>query len=300
MIRSFSRLTIVLTLLFGVLIALRLFWSALLPSALVVYMSLPDGMPEIILQDLSHNLKLRLDHNDYVEPEISPDGRRLALTQLLAYGSDIMVYDIASAVSRRLTGLPGCCESRSIAEAPAWSPDGAWIAFHSNQEGDDNIYIIRPDGSGLRRVTASVANEREPAWSPDGQSIVFSSNRGGGWNLHTLHLASATETQLTTHPDPDSSPDWSPDGKRIVFASRRAGASAIYLYSLETGQVLPLVVEFRYDSLPKWTPDGRAVTFARSVDGDSRIMQVDVATGDLTQMRLGERDADSLSWWRGQ
>ena len=279
--RALFILTIILSLIFGVLTALRFLLAALFPSAMVAYMSLPDGLPEIIVHDLSHNLKLRLDHYDYVEPAISPDGRRLALTQLLSYGSDIMVYDIASAGSRRLTG------SNAIAESPAWSPDGEWIAFHSNREGDSNIYVIRPDGSDLRRITASEASERQPAWSPDGESIAFASNRDDGWDIYTYHLRSAFLTQLTTHPNPDNSPDWSPDGKTIVFASRRDGASAIYLYSLETGQVTPLVVEFRYDSLPKWTPDGRAVTFARSVDGVSRIMHVDVETGELTRAATG-------------
>ena len=60
----------------------------------------------------------------------------------------------------------------------------------------------------------------------------------------------------------------------------------------------PLVVEYRYDSLPKWTPDGKAVTFARSVDAVSRVMRVDVATGELSQMELGESNADSLTWLR--
>ena len=183
--RTFLILTVILSLIFGALIALRFLLAALFPSSMVAYMTLEDGLPVIIVHDLTHNIKLRLDRYDSVEPAISPDGTRLALTQLLPYGSDILVYDIATATSRRLTG------SDAFAESPAWSPDGDWIAFHSNQDGDNNIYVLRPDGSDLRRITSSEASERQPAWSPDSQSIAFSSNRDDGWDIYTYHLPSA-------------------------------------------------------------------------------------------------------------
>ena len=290
--RAFAALTAILIVVFGLVLALRLLLGAIFPSSVVAYMVLEDGLPVIVIHDLRHQIKLRLNRFDYVEPSFSPDSSRLALTQLLSFGSDILVYDLATKSALRLTG------SNAIAESPAWSPDGEWIAFASNQDGENNIYIIRPDGGDLQRLTASSAGDRQPAWAPDSRSIAFSSNRDDGWDIYTVHLETRALKKLTTHPAPDNSPDWSPDGKNIVFASRRDGASAIYLYSLEKEQVTPLVVEYRYDSLPKWRPDGRAVTFARSVDAMSRIMQVDVATGELKQLDVGEPNADSLAWWR--
>ena len=247
-------------------------------------MTLETGLPVVIVQDLHHRLKVRLDFDFFTDPSFAPDGARLALTSYLNFGSDIVTYDLTSGHTKRLTA------SVAIAESPAWSPDGAFIAYASNREGDNNIYIIRPDGGDRRRVTTGQAGDRQPAWSPDGASIAFTSNRGGGWNLYSIDLASSELRQLTDHRAPDSSPDWSPDGKRIVFASGRDGASAIYLLDLETLEVSPLVVESRYDSLPKWRPDGGAVSFARS--GRWRLAH--------HARRCGDRCIEPAGFARGQ
>ena len=61
---------------------------------------------------------------------------------------------------------------------PAWSPDGKWIAFESNRgnsEGLYAIYVIKNDGTSLRRITPFELNANHPIWSPDGKEILFSS-----------------------------------------------------------------------------------------------------------------------------
>lgn len=60
---------------------------------------------------------------------------------------------------------------------PTWSPDGRWIAFSSSRSGSEDIWVMRQDGSGLRRVTTASSNETDPTWSPDGRSLAFSSDR---------------------------------------------------------------------------------------------------------------------------
>ncbi len=61
---------------------------------------------------------------------------------------------------KRLTNDP------AIDEYPSWSPDGQWIAFHSNRDGDFEIFIMRPNGSDLRQITDNDIGDLEPAWSP--------------------------------------------------------------------------------------------------------------------------------------
>src|SRR5919198_164069 len=60
---------------------------------------------------------------------------------------------------------------------PAWSPDGRRIAFVSRRDGRSHIYVMRPNGTGVRRLTDSAADDESPTWSPDGRRIAFS--RGG-------------------------------------------------------------------------------------------------------------------------
>jgi hypothetical protein len=61
---------------------------------------------------------------------------------------------------------------------PTWSPDGSRIAFHSDRDGNAEIYVMDADGSSQTRLTRDVANDMHPAWSPDGSRIAFESYRG--------------------------------------------------------------------------------------------------------------------------
>jgi endo-alpha-1,4-polygalactosaminidase (GH114 family) len=93
---------------------------------------------------------------------------------------------------------------------PVWSPDGQWIAFGRNTDGNSDIWIMRPDGSEQRAVTAGDAFDSNPSWSPSGKQIVFASERGGDRDVYMLDVETAAVTQFTTDPFYDGSPAWSP------------------------------------------------------------------------------------------
>ena len=245
--RSIVLLGAILFAIFLVLILLRFLLAAAFPSPVVAYMTLESGLPTVIVQDLHHNLKKRLDFEFFTEPSFSPDGARLALTSFLRFGSDIVTYDLSSGITLRLT------DSLAIAETPAWSPDGEWIAFASNREGDNNIYIIRPDGSGRQRVTAHKAADRQPAWSPDGRQIVFASRRDGASAIYLLELETLTVTPLVVESRYDSLPKWTPDGRAVTFARSVDGLSQIMRLELETGDLSVMDLgEANADSLSWW------------------------------------------------
>ncbi|MGD8398615.1 MAG: Tol-Pal system protein TolB, partial [Anaerolineae bacterium] len=63
--------------------------------------------------------------------------------------------------------------------APRWSPNGGQITFHSDRDGNWEIYVINVDGSWLRRITINPTTDIMPVWSPDGLRIAFRSDRGG-------------------------------------------------------------------------------------------------------------------------
>jgi Tol biopolymer transport system component len=62
---------------------------------------------------------------------------------------------------------------------PAWSPKGDVITFTSRRDGDWELYSIRPDGTGMKRLTRSPGNDAHASWSHDGRWLAFSSARGG-------------------------------------------------------------------------------------------------------------------------
>jgi Tol biopolymer transport system component len=113
-------------------------------------------------------------------PTWSPDGSQIAY-EAGSGGRDIFVMDSDGKNSRQITDVGG-----GAVGAPAWSPDGSQIAFNStiHMDQDDvgfgqfEIYVMRRDGSGIRRLT-HLSNVRRalrfPTWSPDGQFIAFES-----------------------------------------------------------------------------------------------------------------------------
>ena len=69
---------------------------------------------------------------------------------------------------------------------PAWSPDGRWIAFTSNRDGQSEIYLAAVDGGELRRLTDNRAIDVAPTWSPNGRTIAFTSDRTGAPQIYTM------------------------------------------------------------------------------------------------------------------
>ncbi|MBP1692072.1 MAG: Dipeptidyl aminopeptidase/acylaminoacyl peptidase, partial [Bacteroidetes bacterium] len=110
-------------------------------------------------------------------------------------------------------------------EDPRFSPDGKQIAFvvrESNlKEGTTNneIYMIRADGTDLRRMTNNPASDMHPRWSPDGSSLLFVSTRSNGQQTWLLPVNGGEPRQLTDFSAGTGDPVWSPDGKLIAFSS---------------------------------------------------------------------------------
>ncbi len=110
-------------------------------------------------------------------PSVSPDGKWIAFAGQKNIG---LPYD---QTKNSIWLISSTGEVQTLEDppeqgrTPAWSPDGHWLAFESNRgnlHGLYSVYIIRRDGTGLRRITSSEMNATHPAWSPDGRHIAFS------------------------------------------------------------------------------------------------------------------------------
>lgn len=185
---------------------------------------------------------------------------------------EIYLLDLETRRVRRLTRNEG------PDRAPAWSPDGRWLAFNSRRRahGDQpDIYAKRPDTGRLLRLTADPLEEHRPAWTRDGEAVVF--QRGtfeqgfGLWRVAVRGRA----TKALTRPDRahsiDAAADPSPISGDIVLQTNR-GAGAVFpfhLAILKSGQTTPRAFGPRVSGSvdgPRWSPDGRSLAFA--ADGD--------------------------------
>ena len=107
---------------------------------------------------------------------------------------------------------------------PAWSPNGDLIAFTRFSEDDYDIYTIRPDGTGLKRLTTTPGNDAHEIWSPDGKQILFSSARLGFKDeaplsddvpqpyaeLFVMNADGSGQRPLTDNQWEDGTPAWAP------------------------------------------------------------------------------------------
>jgi eukaryotic-like serine/threonine-protein kinase len=103
------------------------------------------------------------------------------------------------------------------------SPDGGWIAFHAGTPQED-LFLLRADGTGLRRLTRDRHKDRQPFWSPDGRHLLFYSNRGGayqGWILR--RDGGGLQPILSGRKEPLTYPVWAPDGKRVACTLGQVG-----------------------------------------------------------------------------
>lgn len=90
--------------------------------------------------------------------------------------------------------------------APALSPDGTKIAFVSNRDGRNQVYLAGADGSDPHKLIAAVARDGDPAWSPDGIWIAFTSDRDGHSHIYMVHPDASGLTQLTSGTGIDQNP----------------------------------------------------------------------------------------------
>lgn len=128
---------------------------------------------------------------------------------------DLFAMDVDGSHVATLAGDPAGPEFDG-----AWSPDGESVAYRDSTRGindDDEIFVVRADGSTRRNLTSDPANDWGPDWSPDGASIVFNSDRGGG-PLHgyLVDVDGSNVRRLDTDAWVEY-PSFSPEGTSIAF-----------------------------------------------------------------------------------
>lgn len=172
----------------------------------------------------------------------SPNGERLAF---VSAEQEICILEMSDQTIAKLD-IGDLRDARD----PAWSPDGSALAFSASDSRNQDIYVVRVDGSGLDRITSHSAPDKHPEWSPDGAQLTFSSTRRSlrFSDIYVLDLHLGTEeegnqpTQLTAADSLEVRPDWSPDGAWIVYLSCELGAGHGTMYAVRAGGGSPVKV----------------------------------------------------------
>ncbi|MDB4971980.1 MAG: tolB protein precursor, partial [Myxococcaceae bacterium] len=178
---------------------------------------------------LTHALRAR-------EPDVSPDGMRIAFVTQAAGTSQLEVADLAELErSRRVV-----VRSRRLEQVftPRWSPDGRRIAYSAfSRGGYRDLWLLDVESGERTRLTYDRAIDRGPVFSPDGRALYFSSERSGIANIYRLELGSRVLTQVTNVVGGAFQPELSPDGRTLIYVGYHS--RGFDLYKLELAELGP-------------------------------------------------------------
>ncbi len=226
-------------------------------------------------------------------PDISGD--RVAF----CYAGDIWTAPAAGGLATRVTAHPG----QEL--FPRFSPDGRWIAFTGQYDGDEQVYVVPAEGGEPRRLTWYPArgplaprhgvDNQVYGWTPDGKAVLFRSMRdatvGVTSRLYTVDVAGGLPRAL---PMPAAGAgDFSPDGKQVIYSplfrdfrtwKRYEGGRAqdLFLFDLSSHAVKRVASSPRTERDPMWI--GGAIYFTSDRDGTLNLYRCDPASDAVTQL----------------
>ena len=173
---------------------------------------------------------------------------------------------------------------------PAWSPDGAQIAFVSNRSGSDELYIMNADGSNVVRKTLSAIYPSWPAWSPDGSKIAYSTVSNGSLNIWVVGTAAnSTPAFFYGERGFEDHASWSPDGSKIALYSDYYAYDLVWdIFTINADgsnfKVLNIVDLFDFHDYynPSWSPSGSkiALQIVERLGIDQYIASIGVINND--------------------
>ncbi len=166
---------------------------------------------------------------------------------------------------------------------PQPSPDGRWIAFQSDRDGDFEIYVVNRQGGQLRQITDNAHRDRLPAWSPDGTWIIYSADVRGDETFDLYRVRpNGTEAQpLYSDGWRNSHARYSSDGATIVFSAGPAVHDArtweIRHFDLRAGATQLLTKNEDRDASPLFSPNGQRILYVTTINGQRVLASMDLA-----------------------
>jgi tricorn protease len=191
---------------------------------------------------------------------ISPTGARAVFE---ARG-EILTVPAEKGDIRNLTNTPGVAE-----RSPAWSPDGRWVAYFSDESGEYALHLRSQDGLTVQKIPLPDPSfYYSPAWSPDSKKLAYTDKHLNVWYLDLdKKVPAKVDTDFYETPNPQLDPVWSPDSKWIAYSRLLANhLHAIFAYSLDTAKASQLTDGLSDALFPAFDESGKYLYFTASTD----------------------------------
>jgi Tol biopolymer transport system component/imidazolonepropionase-like amidohydrolase len=218
-------------------------------------------------------IEFTTDEGTWLSLDVSPDGKTIVFELL----GDLYTLPIEGGQAKPLT------KGMAFDSQPRYSPDGQWIAFISDRDGADDLYIMKADGSGEPKQLSKdqAAEFVSPAWTPDGQYVIVSKAAGlAAHELWMYHIQGGSGVQITKSKATPTTPrnerhnamgvSVSPDGRYLYYARRLGGFQYNAMFPLwsvarrdrRTGDEDILVRQLGSAFRPMIAPDGKTLIYA--------------------------------------
>jgi TolB protein len=281
---------------------------AWLPDGTLLFVSNRDGPRDIYAVRLSRSgaprerpVRLTTGLEPY-SVSVSADGRTVAYDRFILR-RNIFAIPIPRSGTVSLRAARAITTGNQTIENMDLSADGRWLAFDTNLEGRQDIYIIPAGGGEPRRVTRDPGDDFSPDFSADGREIAFYSTRNVNRDIYVINIDGSGERRLTAGAGESSFPAFAPDGLSIAYSYAAGDSSGIWIVRRATlsdpwqapARLTPV------GGTPRWSPDASAVVFAtgsspagiriQRLDGASRVV-LEAGPAGLTNIGQAEWSDD--------
>jgi Tol biopolymer transport system component len=236
-------------------------------------------------------IEFTTDEGTWLSLDVSPEGKTIVFELV----GDIYTLPIEGGEAKLIDG------GMAFDSQPKFSPDGKWIAFLSDREGSENVWIMHPDGTEAKQISKEASAEfASPNWTPDGQYILVS-KAGFGINTFEIwmyHIQGGSGVQVTkAKPAPTVrrreqqnalGVSASADGKYLYYAQRTGGFTYEAQFPLwqvarrdrKTGDEDILIRQLGSSFRPVLSPDGSALLYVTRHETESGLRLRNLQTGE--------------------
>lgn len=250
--------------------------------------------PALPLEGATEKLTFETDEGTWMSLDVTPDGQQIIFELL----GDIYEMPVAGGKATRITSGLG------YDSMPRISPDGQWITFISDRDGDDNLWVAKRDGTKPRKLSGEKYSRMVgPAWTPDSQYVAVTVG-GRKTAIKLFHVDGGSG--LTLESDDKANPangvglSFSPDGKYLYFTERPRGrsdfpAGQVVRFNRETGEIDSITQGEGGGIKPLISPDGNTLVYLSRYETETGIRVRNLTTGaDRMLVWPIQRDAQEI------
>uniref|UniRef100_A0A7C4TGY3 DUF5050 domain-containing protein n=1 Tax=candidate division WOR-3 bacterium TaxID=2052148 RepID=A0A7C4TGY3_UNCW3 len=208
-----------------------------------------------------------------------PDNELLAVAAAKIDIADIYLLKLDGTLIKKIT-------SKGMNTDPAFSPLGDKIAYVSNIDGDEEIYLYDLKNDTTIKLTDNTYTDFSPSFSPKGNEIVYVTDRDKNWEIYKISLKDKFALRLTKNKFWDGFPSFTPDGGHIVFSSKRNGSEDIYIMN-SNGTNERLLFATKFDETDPHLI-GENLFFRSNRDGEFEIYKFNIKTQKILRLTFNE------------